>query len=200
MTRWSSRSREPPSAGPRAGLRRGRPAGPELALDLRARRGRPPRAAVAARRRLTVPRRRAGGGRSSRRSRRRPVTCPRCWRRGRPASGSPQRPPRRTRRGAVRQRHAAPAPGSARGGRRDASARPRDYREAQSEPVVAMAATSRRDNRDWFDLAVTVTVDGEDVPFDLLFVALASGQDHLHPPERHLVHPGPSGARRPGRP
>jgi superfamily II DNA or RNA helicase len=55
----------------------------------------------------------------------------------------------------------------------------RDYREAQSEPIVAMAATAAGDSRDWFDLAVTVTVDGEDVPFDLLFVALATGQDHL---------------------
>jgi superfamily II DNA or RNA helicase len=56
---------------------------------------------------------------------------------------------------------------------------PRAYRESLAEPVVAMDATAATNDRDWFDLAVTVTIDGEDVPFDLLFVALASGQDHL---------------------
>jgi superfamily II DNA or RNA helicase len=56
---------------------------------------------------------------------------------------------------------------------------PRDYREAQDGPVVAMDATAPAGDRDWLDLTVTVTVDGEDVPFDRLFVALASGQSHL---------------------
>jgi superfamily II DNA or RNA helicase len=56
---------------------------------------------------------------------------------------------------------------------------PRDYREAQSGPVVEMEATASPGDRDWLDLSVTVTVDGEDVPFDQLFVALASEQRHL---------------------
>jgi superfamily II DNA or RNA helicase len=56
---------------------------------------------------------------------------------------------------------------------------PRDYREAQSGPVVAMQASAAPGDADWLDLAVTVTVDGEDVPFDQLFVALASEQRHL---------------------
>jgi superfamily II DNA or RNA helicase len=56
---------------------------------------------------------------------------------------------------------------------------PRDYREAESGPIVAMEATAAPGERDWLDLAVTVTVDGEDVPFDQLFVALAAGQAHL---------------------
>jgi superfamily II DNA or RNA helicase len=56
---------------------------------------------------------------------------------------------------------------------------PRNYREAQSGPVVAMDATAAPNEADWLDLAVTVSVDGEDVPFDQLFVALASGQQHL---------------------
>jgi superfamily II DNA or RNA helicase len=56
---------------------------------------------------------------------------------------------------------------------------PRDYREAQASPIVAMDAVAPAGDRDWLDLAVTVTVDGEDVPFDQLFVALASGQSHL---------------------
>jgi superfamily II DNA or RNA helicase len=61
----------------------------------------------------------------------------------------------------------------------DAKGTPRDYREATSAPVVAMDAVSSAGERDWLDLAVTVTVDGEDVPFDALFVALASQQTHL---------------------
>ena len=32
---------------------------------------------------------------------------------------------------------------------------------------------------DWFDLTITVTVGGEEVPFAELFVALAEGQSHL---------------------
>jgi superfamily II DNA or RNA helicase len=56
---------------------------------------------------------------------------------------------------------------------------PRDYREAQSGPVVAIEATTSPGERDWLDLAVTVTVEDEEVPFDQLFVALASGQRHL---------------------
>jgi len=54
----------------------------------------------------------------------------------------------------------------------------RSYREATSAPVVAVAA-SLPEQRDWLDLSVTVTVDGEDVPFDQLFVALARGEDYL---------------------
>ena len=32
---------------------------------------------------------------------------------------------------------------------------------------------------DWFDLQVTVSIDGEEVPFDELFVALARGEEYL---------------------
>jgi superfamily II DNA or RNA helicase len=56
---------------------------------------------------------------------------------------------------------------------------PRTYREATAGPVVAMQASAPTGDRDWLDLAVTVTVDGEEVPFDRLFVALASGERHL---------------------
>jgi superfamily II DNA or RNA helicase len=51
-------------------------------------------------------------------------------------------------------------------------------REARSQPVVAVDATESEGN-DWLDLSVTVTVDGEDVPFDELFVALARGESYL---------------------
>ncbi len=55
---------------------------------------------------------------------------------------------------------------------------PPDYRFSGSAPVVAVSATDGPDN-DWFDLGVTVTVDGEEVPFALLFTALVAGDAHL---------------------
>jgi superfamily II DNA or RNA helicase len=53
------------------------------------------------------------------------------------------------------------------------------YREAGQPPVITMTGERAEDDRDWFDLAVTVSVDGETVPFDRLFVALAQEQEHL---------------------
>jgi superfamily II DNA or RNA helicase len=53
-----------------------------------------------------------------------------------------------------------------------------EYREIVEAPVVELGGSSSGDN-DWFDLTVTVTVDGEEVPFADLFVALAEEQTHL---------------------
>jgi len=53
-----------------------------------------------------------------------------------------------------------------------------DFREATSAPVVAMAGSLTPD-KDWLDLTVTVTVDGEKVPFIDLFRALAERQPML---------------------
>ena len=55
---------------------------------------------------------------------------------------------------------------------------PPDYRQSEADPVVEVSATDGED-ADWFDLGVTVTVDGEDIPFALLFAALAAGESHL---------------------
>ncbi|MDK3258518.1 DEAD/DEAH box helicase [Blastococcus capsensis] len=55
---------------------------------------------------------------------------------------------------------------------------PPDYRHTEEAPVVHVSATEA-DDSDWFDLGVTVTVDGEDIPFPLLFTALAAGDSHL---------------------
>ena len=52
-----------------------------------------------------------------------------------------------------------------------------DYRKAEGTPSVSLAALERPDNRDWYDLTVTVTIDDEAVPFDLLFRALAAGDE-----------------------
>ena len=53
-----------------------------------------------------------------------------------------------------------------------------DYKEAAAAPVVSLGGSESADN-DWFDLTITVTVGGEEVPFAELFVALAGGQSHL---------------------
>jgi superfamily II DNA or RNA helicase len=50
------------------------------------------------------------------------------------------------------------------------------YREADAAPVVALGGSGQGD---WFDLTVSVTVGGEDVPFGELFTALAEGQTHM---------------------
>ena len=53
------------------------------------------------------------------------------------------------------------------------------YHEAAGEPAIAVSATERADTADWFDLHVEVSVEGEQVPFDQLFVALSQGEEHL---------------------
>jgi len=52
------------------------------------------------------------------------------------------------------------------------------YREVVDAPVVRLGGAPS-DDRDWFDLSVTITVEGEDVPFSDLFVALAHERSHL---------------------
>ena len=55
----------------------------------------------------------------------------------------------------------------------------REYRKSNSQPSVEVAAAERADSADWFDLRVKVSIDGEVVPFEELFVALTEGQDFL---------------------
>ena len=50
------------------------------------------------------------------------------------------------------------------------------YRAATSAPVVTLGG---EDGGDWFDLRVTVSVDGEDVAFKELFIALAEGDEFM---------------------
>jgi len=53
------------------------------------------------------------------------------------------------------------------------------FRAATLPPVIALSTTQSSDDADWFDLGVAVSVDGEEIPFRPLFVALASSQTHL---------------------
>ena len=55
----------------------------------------------------------------------------------------------------------------------------RDYRRSDSVPEIALSVAEIDDRSDWFDLSVSVTLDGQAVPFDLLFAALARGEEHL---------------------
>src|SRR5690606_38779547 len=54
-----------------------------------------------------------------------------------------------------------------------------DYAEAQDAPVVTFGTSEVEEDdtggQDWFDLHVTVTVDGIPVPFEDLFAALVRG-------------------------
>jgi len=51
-----------------------------------------------------------------------------------------------------------------------------EYRANETAPQLEFSGSA---DGDWFDLAVTVTVDDETVPFQDLFVALSTGQSHL---------------------
>ena len=55
----------------------------------------------------------------------------------------------------------------------------RAYRRSDSVPQVELSVTETDARSDWFDLGVQVSLDGEPVPFDLLFAALARGESHL---------------------
>jgi superfamily II DNA or RNA helicase len=54
-----------------------------------------------------------------------------------------------------------------------------DYHEAGDSLEIGLSTSEVDGNRDWFDLGITVTVEGRQVPFSDLFVALAHGQSHL---------------------
>jgi superfamily II DNA or RNA helicase len=58
-----------------------------------------------------------------------------------------------------------------------------DYREAGDSLEIGLSTGEVEGDRDWFDLGITVTVEGSAVPFTDLFVALAHGQSHLLLPD-----------------
>ncbi|MEI2777687.1 MAG: DEAD/DEAH box helicase [Tetrasphaera sp.] len=54
------------------------------------------------------------------------------------------------------------------------------YEQALDTPLVDVGLTdSREGHTDWFDLAITISVGGEEVPFEPLFRALAAGDDAM---------------------
>ena len=55
---------------------------------------------------------------------------------------------------------------------------PTDYRHSTAAPQISFTARDSRES-DWFDLGVSVTVDGQSVPFETLYKALAAGRTRL---------------------
>ena len=56
---------------------------------------------------------------------------------------------------------------------------PADYREAGDSLRIGVSTGAVSGETDWFDLGVTVTVEGTEVPFAIVFGALAAGEEHL---------------------
>jgi len=59
------------------------------------------------------------------------------------------------------------------------SGEPAAYREAGDSLRIGVSADAAPDQTDWFDLGVTITVEGHDIPFADVFVALSRGESHL---------------------
>jgi superfamily II DNA or RNA helicase len=70
-----------------------------------------------------------------------------------------------------------------RGLRVEITGQPAAYREASDSLRIGVSADELDGDPDWFDLGITITVEGRDVPFADVFVALASGQSHLLLPD-----------------
>jgi superfamily II DNA or RNA helicase len=60
---------------------------------------------------------------------------------------------------------------------------PVDYREAGGSLVIAVTTDAVAGETDWFDLGVTISIEGKPVPFVSVFTALASRQPHLLLPD-----------------
>ena len=56
---------------------------------------------------------------------------------------------------------------------------PPDYRDVGPSLEIALSTAEIADERDWFDLGVTISVEGRELPFGEVFVALASGHSHM---------------------
>jgi len=63
------------------------------------------------------------------------------------------------------------------------SGRVPDYHEAGDSLEIGLATRELDGERDWFDLGISVTVEGREVPFSDLFVALAHGQSYMLLPD-----------------
>ncbi len=61
----------------------------------------------------------------------------------------------------------------------DVDGTPPDYRHTDAAPLVRVGVSDPAGPTDWFDLAVTVSIDDEQVEFAELFSALARGDSHL---------------------
>ncbi len=60
---------------------------------------------------------------------------------------------------------------------------PADYREAGDSLRITVSTDEVADDTDWFDLGVTITVEGRPVPFLDVFLALSRSEPHLLLPD-----------------
>ncbi|MGH3863073.1 SNF2-related protein [Actinokineospora sp.] len=60
---------------------------------------------------------------------------------------------------------------------------PADYRETGDSLRVGVSVDERAGETDWFDLSVSITVEGREVPFADLFVAMSTDQSHMLLPD-----------------
>jgi superfamily II DNA or RNA helicase len=65
----------------------------------------------------------------------------------------------------------------------EVSGDPVDYREAGGSLVIAVTTDAVAGETDWFDLGITISIEGNPVSFVSVFTALASGQSHLLLPD-----------------
>jgi len=56
---------------------------------------------------------------------------------------------------------------------------PADYRDVSDALTIGVSTTEIADERDWFDLGVTISVDGRELPFADVFTGLAGGASHM---------------------
>ncbi|MGH3934470.1 MAG: SNF2-related protein, partial [Pseudonocardiaceae bacterium] len=63
------------------------------------------------------------------------------------------------------------------------SGEPADYREASDSLRIGVSTADVAGDTDWFDLGVRITVEGRQVPFTDVFMALAEGESHLLLPD-----------------
>ena len=56
---------------------------------------------------------------------------------------------------------------------------PADYRDVSDSLTIGVSTAEIAGESDWFDLGVTIGVEGRELPFAEVFVALAAGESHL---------------------
>jgi superfamily II DNA or RNA helicase len=65
----------------------------------------------------------------------------------------------------------------------EVSGNPADYREASDSLRIELSTTEVAGDSDWFDLGLAISLDGREIPFRDVFVALSSGESHLILPD-----------------
>jgi superfamily II DNA or RNA helicase len=61
----------------------------------------------------------------------------------------------------------------------EVAGQPTDYRDVGDSLTIGVSTADVAGERDWFDLGVTISVAGRELPFADVFVALASGGSHM---------------------